>query len=286
MGGRQIAALYLAFERWGFDVKGWSPRTRESYLYRVKAAEKWLTTNLNASLVFVSMDELRTYFFSTAPVARTRNNTRQALIGFYDFLIYQGIRDDNPAKSLPRIKEPESIPKALEVEEAHKVLKASHLFGEMIAALVAFFLFVGVRLEETRTLRWSQLDLDNGWVRFTAKGGQERVLPLHDAAVEALRKWKVRAEDPEWVFPSPVNPGKPISRAWIWDRIREVGEMAGVQGLHPHKLRHTFATRFLEEGADIRTVQEALGHKNIQTTTIYTKVRPVQLAAMRKLTYR
>lgn len=285
MSTKQTATLFLAFEKWGFDVKGWRPRTRKSYLYRVKAAEEWLSSTKNVSLVFATLGDLREYFFQTAPVARTRNGVRQALVGFYEFLDYQGIREDNPGVALPRIREPESIPKALEVERAKQILQVVRVFGPQVQAVIYLFMFTGIRLEEARTLTWPQLNLEEGWVRFTGKRDKERVLPLHGDVVTVLRRWKVDHPDPLWVFPSPVNHGKPISGQWIQNRVKEVGSMAGIDHIHPHMLRHTFATRFLEEGADIRTVQEALGHKNIQTTTIYTKVRPVQLAAMRALDY-
>ena len=276
MSTKQTAGLFLAFERWGFDVKSWRRRTRDSYLYRTRAVDAWLVADRNVSVVFAELQDLRDYLFQTAPVERTRNGFRQALIGFYDFLIYSQIRQDNPAKGLPRYREPESIPKALESKQASKILQAAKLFDPQVEVLVTLFLFTGVRREGARMLQWPQLDLDGGWMRFDKKGAGEVVLPLHPIVVDALRRWKLIAPEPQWVFPSPVNKGQPMSYAWIADRVREVGDLAGVPGCHPHMLRHTFATTLLEE-SDVRTVQVALGHKHLSSTQLYTKVRPVRL---------
>lgn len=101
--------------------------------------------------------------------------------------------------------------------------------------------------------------------------------------------WREECPDPRWVFPSPYGKvkSKPLSSTWVRNVIRRVGEDAGIPELHPHLLRHTAATRLLNQGVDIRTLQELLGHASLQTTQIYLRVRPVNLrGALEGLEYR
>lgn len=113
---------------------------------------------------------------------------------------------------------------------------------------------------------------EEGFVSFTAKGAKERRLPLHLEVEEALGAWRARCPDPEWVFPSPRRIGRPMSVSTLHRMIKDVGAMAGVPTLHAHQWRHTFATQLLRGGASLRTVQEALGHSNLQTTATYLKI--------------
>ena len=110
-------------------------------------------------------------------------------------------------------------------------------------------------------------------------------MPIHPDLAVALGKWHVECPSARWVFPSPRDPDRQASFTWIRDHVESIGDTVGVD-LHPHALRHTAATRLLETGADLRTVQEFLGHASLATTTVYTKIRPARLVeAMRRMTY-
>ena len=292
--GRKVSvsrkkAVFRQFQEWGWDEKGWSTTTRRSYFQRVTAADRWLTENLSVSVIYASQKDLKKYLFSTPPSAQNRNAIRQALIGFGEFLVDQGYAEANNALAIKRLPAPDPIPKALEVKAAHLVEVAAKHTGAMEEAMVLVFLYAGLRLHELIRLEWRHLDGE--WLKFIgSKGrgdaGKPRNVPLPENVIRAIQRWKSKANSPRWMFPSPRDAQKHISKSQVQNRIKEIGEMAGLEGLHPHILRHTFATRLLETGADLSTVQVALGHASPQTTTRYLKIRPPKLKeAMQRLNY-
>lgn len=283
--GRRVALkrkleIFNQFKEWGWDEKGWSTTTRRSYYQRITAADKWLTENLSVSVIYASQKDLKKYLFATPPSAQNRNGIRQALIGFGEFLVDQGYADTNNALAIKRLPAPDPIPKALEVKAAHRLEVAAKHTGAVEEAMVLVFLYGGLRLHELIRLEWRHLDGE--WLKFIgSKGrgdaGKPRNVPLNPRVVAVVSRWKSRSNSPRWMFPSPRDVNKPMSKSQVQNRIREIGEMAGIEGLHPHVLRHTAATRMLETGADLSTVQVFLGHASPQTTTRYLKVRPPRL---------
>ncbi len=103
-------------------------------------------------------------------------------------------------------------------------------------------------------------------------------MPLHPEAVAATARWRARCPSLRWLYPSPRYPDQPIGYTTVHRRLKEIGQDVGVPGLAPHVLRHTCATAVLEAGADLRAIQELLGHASPDTTAIYTRVRPARLA--------
>jgi integrase/recombinase XerD len=275
----QRERLFLDFVKWGFDERGWSKDTRSNYRLRVKVADEWLRENLNKSVTAANARSLRDYIFQTVPNPRNRNHIRQALMAFYDFLVAQGYRDDNPARGLPRLRTPKLLPKAITTDEARRVLRAAKVFGPRAEAMIAVLFYTGMRRKEVLNLEWSSIDGE--WIRFFATKNQtEREIPLHPEASLALAKWRANSSGAWYVFPSPRNPNRPISTSSLAQTLREVGYMAGVH-LHPHLCRHTCATHLLEKGVELRTLQEWLGHASPATTAIYTRVRRPMLADAR-----
>ena len=286
MSRRTKERLFLRFEAWGLDARGYALNTRRSYAYRVRVADSWLESKSGISVAFAKLPQLRAYLFSTKPTARNRNAIRQALLGWFDFLKDEGVRADNPALDLPRLKVSASIPKALTREQVQDVLRAARVFGHQTECLILFFVYTGLRHDEVRNLRWSQVEDEPGWVRFIAKGSKERKLPVHAELEDAIDRWRARCGDAEWIFPSPRRNGKPMSVSTLHRTVKDVGAMAGVPTLHAHQLRHSFATHLLGSGVNLRTVQEALGHSSLQTTAIYLKVDSPELRkAVQSLTY-
>ena len=267
----------LDFERYGFDVKGWSRNTRRNYSLRVCAAAEWLAGQRHIGVRDATTTDLRAYLSSTPATASNRNNVRQALVAYYGWLQHQGVRDDNPAAPIQRLPQPRPLPKALASEDARKVLAAAARYDPMWCAFTSLLFYAGLRRDEARTLEWPAFE-DTSWVRFVAKGSQWRSVPLHSVAASAIGAWRARCPSPRWVFPSPVIPTQPIGTSAVGRHLRRIGEVAGVGGMHPHKARHSFATRLLESGVDLRTVQEALGHAELSTTAIYLRVRPAGVA--------
>ena len=281
---RQKEALFDQFNEWGFDNRGWGVATRKRYVQRVRQAEAWLISNRNVSILFASTKDLKAFLFNTEPTARNRNNIRQALVAFGDFLVEEGIAKVNQAKELPRLREPEYLPKALSPKEAHRIEVAARHQGPLIESLVLMMLYGGLRREEVQQLQWA--NINDGWVRFIGKRQKPRAVPIAKPLQKALDRWKTKTYEVAWLFPSPKYEGRPMSVSMMRRIVRTVGGLAGLPDLHPHQLRHTAATRLLETGADVRTCQEFLGHTSATTTSIYLKVRPARLKeAMERLNY-
>lgn len=269
---------FQQFERWGFDEKGWSPVTRHKYVRRLRAADAWLTANKGVSVLMAGVKDLKAYLFSTSATARNRNNIRQALVGGGEFAVDQGYQQVNQALGLPRLPEPEPLPRALDVEQGRRIAAACKNFGPLVETLVLTFLYAGLRRNEARLLEWRHVESEATWLKFEGKGQRQRVVPVHPRLRDALLFWAGQCPDPQWLFPSPRGIGKPMGETHLRLIVVAVGETAGIQELHPHALRHTFATRLVELGVHLRTIQESLGHADPKSTSIYTHVRPPEMS--------
>lgn len=275
MSKRYRHEVFVAFERWGFDQQGWATTTRYRYLKRAEAADRWLMENENVHLVWATEAQLRSYLFSTEPTPQNRNDIRAGLVGFANFCIAQGWRQDNPATGLPRLPLPRPVPRALTVEQARRIVAVSQSLDPMERALILVYLYAGLRKSEARMMEWR--NVEPGWVTVFGKGSKERTVALHPIAEQALMGWKLQTAEARYVFVSPRFPGRPVSLTHIQNVVLHVGSMAGIEKLSPHAFRHTFATRLLETGSDIRDAQVAMGHASPTTTARYQMVRPVRL---------
>lgn len=277
MAERTTHELFRAFNRWGYDEKGYAPYTRYEYYLIVLRAEAWLRQHRNRSLVYADAKDLKAFLFSTMPSARNRNHIRSALVAAFEFFEAQGLSRINYAKTLPRLPEPRGIPKPIEHEEAMKLIGlVETLPNRMWEAMIKTFLYTGMRKMELRALERSHVSGD--WIHMYGKGNKERSIKVHPELRRALDKWLIENPSAKWVFPSPRDPEKQISESALNRKVHALGEAIGIARLHPHRFRHTAATRMLERGADLRTVQVFLGHSSPQTTAVYTKVRNPRLA--------
>lgn len=267
--------LFLDFPRWGWDQRGWLPQTRDQYTLRVRQADRWLHHHRDRCIRRSDLDDLRSFLFSIPPTASSRNHTRTALVGFGHFLVDCGPWKANIALALPRLPDPPALPRALEYRQAKLVVATATDMNATLEAMVCCWLFAGLRRGESQQLRWEWID--PRWVRVRGKGNRERVMPAHERLTAALRRWRAETNGSPLVFPSPRREDRPISATWIARRTHEIADRSGVE-FTPHQLRHTFATRLVELGADVRTVQAALGHASLNTTAIYLRVRPERVA--------
>jgi integrase/recombinase XerD len=204
-----------------------------------------------------------------------------ALKSFFKFAIDRKFVDENPAENLSFPRRWKRLPKSLTDDEIEALLKPekeetpSSLCDQAILELAYAS---GLRLSELRNLRLEQLNLDAGFVVVIGKGNKERVVPVGSKAVIALEKYLkfgrpklVNKRSPATVFLT--NRGTKFAHATLWRRIKLRARKAGItRNITPHMLRHSFATHLLEHGADLRIIQELLGHSSIQTTEIYTHV--------------
>jgi integrase/recombinase XerD len=204
-----------------------------------------------------------------------------ALRAFYRFAENEKLLPVNVAENLSLPKRWKRLPKALTNSDIEKLLAAEPLdTPESLCdqAILELAYASGLRLAELRNLRLEQLHLEAGFINVVGKGNKERVLPVGRKAVEALNRY-LEIGRPKLLTPkSPAavfltRRGTPFASVTMWSRIKNRVRRAGVErNVTPHMLRHSFATHLLEHGADLRVIQELLGHANISTTEIYTHV--------------
>lgn len=204
-----------------------------------------------------------------------------ALKQFYIFLYSEGWRKDNPALYLepPRRRPP--IPHYLETDEVVKLLEAAQSDPRMTAMLEVLYAS-GLRVSELISLRMSMLEKGAAWLRVIGKGNKERIAPLNQSALKALQNYLPLRPDQKspWMFPSLKNKGH-ITRQGFAQLLKSLAIDAGIdhEKVSPHVLRHSFATHLLNNGMDLRNLQELLGHADISTTQIYTHVAKERLEA-------
>ena len=204
-----------------------------------------------------------------------------ALRAFYRFAETEKLLPANVAENLSLPRRWKRLPKALTDVEIKKLLEPEQPEtppGLCDQAVLELAYASGLRLAELRNLRLEQLHLEAGFINVIGKGNKERVVPVGKMAVEALNRY-LEAGRPKLVTPkSPANVfltkrGTPFAAVTLWLRIKNrVRRTGAARNITPHMLRHSFATHLLEHGADLRVIQELLGHANISTTEIYTHV--------------
>lgn len=219
---------------------------------------------------------------STASVVRQLSCLRQ----FFAWAVREGRIGHDPMLDLEAPRRPPSLPGALTARQIEALLAAPRLdtpLGLRDRAILELLYASGMRVSELAFLPLARVNLRQGVVRVAGKGGRERLVPVGESAMEALERWlpvrrKLRPQG-EWLFVS--RNGRQLSRQAIWVRIRKLALAAGIrEPVHPHRLRHSFATHLLDNGADLRVVQMLLGHADLATTQIYTHVSRARLKAL------
>jgi integrase/recombinase XerD len=218
---------------------------------------------------------------------RTQRRALASLRGFYGHLVARGERGDNPAEHLLAPRKLRQLPKVLSEQQVEALLAAPDTgkpLGLRDRAMVELLYATGLRVSELVGLTLSQLRLDEGFLVTFGKGGKERVVPVGEQAERWVRRYlgEVRAGlvagRPPEVFLN--HRGVAMTRQGFWKILEAYGRAAGLPGLSPHVLRHSFATHLLEHGADLRAVQMMLGHADISTTQIYTHIHQQRLRSL------
>lgn len=205
-----------------------------------------------------------------------------AVRGWHRFLVAEGLREEDPTLLLEAPRRRQGFPKALTVDQAIALVEAPDtrtVKGRRDSALLEFLYGTGARVSEAVALELTALDLEDKIAMVTGKGSKQRLVPLGGKAVEAVHRWLPdrlrivsRSQPGDPVF---LNlRGRRLSRQGAFDIVRANAVKVGIPAgdVSPHVLRHSAATHMVEAGADLRTVQELLGHATISTTQIYTKV--------------
>ena len=266
---------YLAFER------GSSSHTVEAYgrdLERyVKALEEKGVTepdDVTRPLIEEHLEHLAEEGYAPSSVERALS----AIKSFHRFMLQEEMSSVSPAAALPLPKKAERLPDVLSVRQALALLDQPFpktAAGQRDRAIIEVLYGCGLRVSELTGLDVGAVSLEDEVVRVIGKGSKERLVPLmgsaHEALAEYLSDWRgelVSSRSGAAVFLN-VRGGR-ISRQSVFAIVERAGRVVGIDGLHPHTLRHSFATHMLQGGADIRIVQELLGHASIQTTQLYT----------------
>jgi integrase/recombinase XerC len=196
--------------------------------------------------------------------------------GFFDYLVKHHQFSSNPCIGMRAPKTPKSLPQALSADQAVQLvdIKEDDLLSLRDHAILELFYSSGLRLAELVSLNFNTLDLANGTITVTGKGNKTRIVPVGSHAIEAIKTWLTArtsiadAEEPALFI---TKQGKRITPRAIQYRLKEWSIKQGVNSdVHPHMLRHSFATHVLQSSGDLRAVQEMLGHANISTTQVYT----------------
>lgn len=210
-----------------------------------------------------------------------------AVRGLHRFMIAEGMSAEDPTAILNRPSSGERLPKALDLDETLRLLEApdpAAPLGRRDRALLEFMYASGARVSETVALDVIDVDLVDRTALVTGKGSKQRLVPIGKPAVAAIyaylpdrRSLLKGRPDPGAVFLN--SRGRRLTRQGIWGIVRKAAGRAGLDddGISPHVLRHSAATHMVERGADLRTVQEMLGHASISTTQVYTRVSPQHL---------
>ena len=211
---------------------------------------------------------------------RTQARLLSSLRSFFDWMILEGDRKENPCDKVEHPKLGRYLPEVLSVEEVEAIMESVDLTapsGLRDRAILEVLYGCGLRVSEAVTLKVSDIFLEDGFVRVIGKGDKQRVVPLGEIAADAVVAYLASRPEPyddasgEVLFLNRF--GKPLSRVSVFNMVKKQAMLAGVRKeISPHTFRHSFATHMIENGADLRVVQEMLGHESILTTEIYTHI--------------
>ena len=263
-------------------VRGLSKNTSAAYGRNLKEYAGFLKKNAVASLKDVKEDTILEYLksletkkFSPASLAQRIS----ALRTFHKYLMAVRGYENDPAAVLESPKKPKTLPAVLTTQETGKLLEQPEgegVLAQRARAMLELMYGAGLRISEVRNLRVEDCDLKQGFVRCFGKGNKERVVPLGSSAIgeiqhylDGARREVLGQRQSQYLFVSRF--GEQLSRTMLWEIVKRYARAAGLpDNVKPHTLRHSFATHLLKGGADLRSVQEMLGHASVSTTQIYT----------------
>ena len=267
--------------------KGLSKNTIESYSIDLRKFQDFLLQNNKSFSSFTRNDvvgfieTLRNEGYSISTTCRFISSIK----GLCKYLIIENIIKEDPSENLQTPKRWEKLPKSLSVSEIRSFLELDTPIDKptMIRDSVMLELLYssGLRVSELVSLKVEDINLEAGFIRVLGKGSKERIVPVNLRAIGKLKSYlkKERLEilkkrQSSYLFVT--GRGRLLTRQRFWQAIKALGKKKGIE-LSPHTLRHSFATHLLEGGADLRSVQKMLGHSDISTTQIYTKVTTERL---------
>ncbi|MCR9182364.1 MAG: site-specific tyrosine recombinase XerD [Flavobacteriaceae bacterium] len=276
---------YLRIER------GMSENTLINYSFDIKKLMRWLEGNqIQVSPLKIDENQVQEFIYQLAKKVNPRSQSRviSGLKGFFNYLIFEDYRKTNPLELIESPKTVRKLPDTLSQQEIDTLIKTIDLSsaqGERNRAMLETLYSCGLRVSELINLKMSDLFFDEGFIQVIGKGNKQRFVPIAKSTIKYITIYKNEIRIHE--NPSKENQdilflnrrGKKLSRAMVFTLIKQLAEKGGVRkNISPHTFRHSFATHLLENGADLRAIQQMLGHECITTTEIYMHVNRKHLS--------
>jgi len=279
---------YLTVER------GLSPNTIYSYGEDLRKFDAYMKENGVKDINQVKKNDITGFMLSMKDKGLSSNSISRTLVAvkvFYRFMVRERLVKVDIASMLDSPKIIRTLPEVLTPEEIDRMLGIPDLrnwMGVRDKAALEILYATGLRVSELSGLLVNNVNLDIGFLKCSGKGGKERIVPLGKVAQAAICKYLdtvrpklAKGKNDPHLFLSKL--GKKMSRVSFWKVIKKYASLAGIKrDITPHTMRHSFATHLLERGADLRSVQEMLGHANISTTQLYTHVNKERLKGFHK----
>ncbi|MCF2578034.1 MULTISPECIES: site-specific tyrosine recombinase/integron integrase [Prevotellaceae] len=274
---RRRYVRYLRLER------GYSENTVEAYTHDIDYLLNYLR-NENLKTEDVKLDNLENFAAVLYEFGIASSSQARILCGvrsFFKYLVISGILKDDPSELLEAPTVGEHLPEVLSTEEIDRMEAAIDLSkweGQRNKAIIELLFSCGLRVSELVNLKFNDIFERDKFLRIIGKGDKERLVPISESALHEIKLWlydrnlmKIKPGEQDYVFLN--RRGAHLTRTMILIMIKRTAEEAGItKTVSPHTLRHSFATELLKGGADLRAIQEMLGHENIKTTQIYTHI--------------
>jgi integrase/recombinase XerD len=277
-------ASFKNFENYLRLEKSLSENTIEAYLNDIRKLEEFITISGNdsgpSSVTYPDLKEFIKWFGSDNLNARTQSRVLSGIRAFYKFLLIDGEINENPSSLLESPKIGLKLPEVLSVAEIDRIVEVIDLSkpeGHRNKAIIETLYGCGLRVSELVNLRLTDIHYGEGFVSVTGKGNKQRLVPISNKALKEIDLYKIDRNRLQVIYDENVvflnRRGRKLTRAMIFTIVRDLAGKAGImKKISPHTFRHSFATHMIEAGADLRAVQEMLGHESILTTEIYTHI--------------
>lgn len=272
--------LIVHFKQYLIFEKGLSPKSVEAYLHDVALLETFLEEKKMEEATREDCQAFLKAIYERGVAPRSQARILSGIKAFYRFLLYDGVLTEDPTELLDAPKIGLHLPDVLSIEEIEAIISVIDLStpeGHRNRAMVEVLYGCGLRVSELITLRLSNLFFTEGFVKIVGKGNKERFVPIGSTAQKMVKLYvegaratlKIKKGEEDYVFLN--RRGSHLTREMVFMLVKKWAKEAGVEkSISPHTFRHSFATHLVEGGADLRAVQQMLGHESITTTEIYT----------------
>ncbi len=270
---------YLKLER------GLSGNSIQNYSLDVTKLIKYLDVNkIEISPVKVSEKTIQEFIYEASRKLNARSQSRliSGLRSFFNYLVFEDYRKDNPLDLMEAPKIGRKLPDTISTKEIDRIIAAIDLSkneGERNRAIIETLYGCGLRVSELIDLKISDLFFEEGFIKVTGKGDKQRFVPISEYTIKYINIYKDQVRIHQEIKPAATDTlflnrrGNKLTRAMIFTIVRRLTEVAGIRKkISPHTFRHSFATHLLENGADLRAIQQMLGHESITTTEVYVHI--------------